>query len=263
MALASTSDNALVPRSDLSRFIQRVRVLRHGPSEDAFVRLPDGTVELVVRVLPGTGCDVHALGPRERVQHKSATEVPPDTLGIQFKPGGAYPFFGLPMSELAHRSLSIDRLWGPADGERLRASLVDAPTVQTRLRTLEAALVDRLHRDDVFEPAAAYLVRRGIRLVTEAVEIPRVSDLARTLGVSERNLRRAFDDVLGMGPKVFARLVRFQRALRASASASQGTRPDWGAIATGVGYYDQAHLIADFRAVTGTTPTAWLRARAA
>ncbi|RKH59761.1 AraC family transcriptional regulator [Corallococcus llansteffanensis] len=260
--MASTSDNALVPRSDLSRFIQRVRVLQHGPSEDAYVRLPDGTVELVVRVLPGT-CDVHALGPREHVQRKSATEVPPETLGLQFKPGGAYPFFGLPMSELAHRSLSIDTLWGRADGERLRASLADAPSVQARLRTLEAALVDRLHRDDVFEPAAAYLVRRGIRLVTEASEIPRVSDLARTLGVSERNLRRAFDDVLGMGPKAFARLVRFRRAIQASESTFRGTRPDWGAIATGVGYYDQAHLIADFRAVTGTTPTAWLRARAA
>ncbi|RKG76814.1 helix-turn-helix domain-containing protein [Corallococcus terminator] len=252
----STSDNALVPRSDLSRFIQRARILWRGPSGDAYVRLPDGTVELVIRVTSGA-CDVHALGPREHVQHKSPSEVPPDTLALQFKPGGAYPFFGLPMSELAHRSLSIDTLWGRSDGERLRASLVNAPTAQARLRTLEAALVDRLHRDDVYEPAAAYLVRRGIRLLSEAIEIPRVSELARTLGVSERHLRRAFDDVLGMGPKAFARLVRFQRALQAS--TARGARPDWGAIATGVGYYDQAHLIADFRAVTGTTPGAWLR----
>ncbi|NOK19851.1 helix-turn-helix domain-containing protein [Corallococcus carmarthensis] len=258
--MAAPSDNALAPRADLSRFVQRVRVLWRGPSQDAYVRLPDGTVELVVRVT-STTCDVHALGPREQVVRKAPSEVPPDTLGIQFKPGGAYPFFGLPMSELAQRSLSIDTLWGKADGARLRASLAAAPTSQARLHTLETALVDRLHRDDVYEPAAAYLVRRGIRLLSGAVELPRVADLARTLGVSERHLRRAFDDVLGMGPKSYARIVRFQRALQAS--ARQGTRPDWGSIAAGAGYYDQAHLIADFRAVLGTTPGAWARAQAA
>ncbi|WP_338264027.1 helix-turn-helix domain-containing protein [Corallococcus caeni] len=262
--MAAPPDTALAPRADLSRFIQRVRVLWRGPLAGDYLRVPDGTVELVVRVTP-TACDVHALGPREQVVRKAPSEVPPDTLGIQFKPGGAYPFFGLPMSELAHRTLSIDTLWGKADGARLRASLAQAPTSHARLRTLEAALVERLHRDDVFEPAAAYLVRRGIRLLTDATDIPRVADLARTLGVSERHLRRAFDDVLGMGPKSYARLVRFQRALQASSvqGQGQGARPDWGAIAAGAGYYDQAHLIADFRAVLGTTPGAWTRARAA
>ncbi|RKH41104.1 helix-turn-helix domain-containing protein [Corallococcus sp. AB049A] len=258
--MAAPTDTALAPGADLSRFVQRVRVLWRGPSHGDYVRVPDGTVELVVRVT-STTCDVHALGPREQVVRKAPSEVPPDTLGIQFKPGGAYPFFGLPMSELSHRSLAIDTLWGKEDGAKLRESLARAPNPQARLRTLEAALVDRLHRDDVYEPAAAYLVRRGIRLLTGAGELPRVADLARTLGVSERHLRRAFDDVLGMGPKAYARLVRFQRALQAS--RAQGARPDWGSIAAGAGYYDQAHLIADFRAVLGTTPGAWARARAA
>ncbi|NBD11177.1 MULTISPECIES: AraC family transcriptional regulator [Corallococcus] len=258
--MASPSEHTLTPRADLSRFVQRARLLWRGPSPDAYVRLPDGTVELVVRVT-ASSCDVHALGPREHVLRKAPSEVPPDTLGLQFKPGGAYPFFGVPMSELARRSLSIDTLWGRADGARLRAQLAEARSPEARLRALEAALADRLQRDDVYEPAAAYLVRRGIRLLTDAVEIPRVAGLARTLGVSERHLRRAFDDVLGMGPKAFARLVRFHRALRAS--SVQGARPDWGAIAAGAGYYDQAHLIADFRAVTGSTPGAWVRARVA
>ncbi|NRD47510.1 helix-turn-helix domain-containing protein [Corallococcus exiguus] len=258
--MATLADNALAPRADLSRFVQRVRVLWRGPSSGDYVRVPDGTVELVIRVT-STTCDVHALGPREHVVRKAPSEVPPDTLGIQFKPGGAYPFFGLPMSELAHRSLSIDTLWGKADGARLREALAEASSSQARLRTLEAALVDRLHRDDVYEPAAAYLVRRGVRLLSGPGELPRVADLARTLGVSERHLRRAFDEVLGMGPKSYARIVRFQRALQAS--TGQGARPDWGSIAAGAGYYDQAHLIADFRAVLGTTPGAWARARAA
>jgi AraC-like DNA-binding protein len=74
--------------------------------------------------------------------------------------------------------------------------------------------------------------------------------------VSARNLRRAFHDVVGLGPKAFARIMRFQRALHA---ARQGSDIDWSDIARNAGYYDQSHLIADFRAFAGTTPHAMQR----
>jgi AraC-like DNA-binding protein len=254
--LVTPSSIHLAPTGALARFVRSFRVVSRGPDAASYVRLPDGEVDLIVRVTD-TRSDVHAIGTRLHVLRKSVEDVPPQTVAVRFKPGGAYPFFGVPMSELTNRILPIEAFWG-ADGRRLRNMLGEAPTVAARLHVLEDALSERLLRDDVFEPASAYVVRRAVRAITDATELPRVDALARTVGVSTRQLRRAFDDVVGVGPKAFARIVRFQRAVR----AAEGTvLPDWGSIATAVGYYDQAHLIADFRALTGTTPGALVRAR--
>jgi AraC-like DNA-binding protein len=251
----STSSIQLAPRGALARFVQGLRIVTRGPDADPYVKLPDGQVELIVRV-GATDSEVHAIGTRMRVLRKTAAEVP-HAIAVRFKPGGAYPFFGVPMSELTNRILPIEALWG-SDGTQLRERMAEAPTSTARLRLLEDALSERLRRGDVFEPASAYVVRRAVRMITDAAELPRVEGLARTLGVSERQLRRAFDEVVGVGPKAFARIVRFQRALRASERAAA---PDWGAIAAAVGYYDQAHLITEFRGLTGTTPGALLRPR--
>jgi AraC-like DNA-binding protein len=82
-----------------------------------------------------------------------------------------------------------------------------------------------------------------------------VSEVATALGVSERHLRRVFRDTVGVGPKTFARLERFRSALDA-ARAQQA--PSWAAIAEGAGYYDQAHLVAELRAMAGVKPQALL-----
>lgn len=91
--------------------------------------------------------------------------------------------------------------------------------------------------------AAAQLVRANVNTVADE------------LGLSERQLRRVFHEVLGVSPKVFSKLQRFQRALNAAHSQRQA---NWASVAVAAGYYDQAHLIAEFRAITGATPRALL-----
>lgn len=78
--------------------------------------------------------------------------------------------------------------------------------------------------------------------------------MAERLGVTARHLRRAFTESVGIGPKEFARTVRLQRAVRTAATSN-----DWARIAADAGYYDQAHLIADFREFLGLTPSAFLK----
>jgi AraC-like DNA-binding protein len=104
--------------------------------------------------------------------------------------------------------------------------------------------------DQTFEPASARLARRAIRLL-EGDET-RVENVAKQLGITARHLRRAFLESVGIGPKDFARTVRLQRAVQRAAASD-----DWGRIAADVGYYDQAHLIADFRELVGLTPSAY------
>ena len=104
-----------------------------------------------------------------------------------------------------------------------------------------------------FEPASGWLARYAVRLL-EGGEV-RVESVAERLGVTARHLRRAFTEGVGIGPKEFARTVRLQRAVRTAAATSN----DWVQIAADAGYYDQAHLIADFRELVGLTPGAFLK----
>ena len=103
-----------------------------------------------------------------------------------------------------------------------------------------------------FEPASARLARHAACLLDR--EDVRVDGMAARLGVTTRHLHRAFVENIGVGPKEFARSVRLQRALRLAA-----TSRDWGRIAIDAGYYDQSHLIADFRDLVGLTPGAFLK----
>lgn len=77
--------------------------------------------------------------------------------------------------------------------------------------------------------------------------------VALDLGVSERHLRRVFRESVGVSPKTFAKLARFHRALRA---ACNDVHASWASIAAAAGYYDQAHLNAEFRTIAGVTPQA-------
>src|SRR4029453_14213719 len=92
------------------------------------------------------------------------------------------------------------------------------------------------------------------RLVQHAarrLESCNVASVAEDLGVSERHLRRVFHEVVGLSPKAFFKLTRFERALK---SAKDDSDSSWSDIAVNAGYYDQAHLIADFRSITGANP---------
>jgi AraC-like DNA-binding protein len=118
------------------------------------------------------------------------------------------------------------------------------------LQRLARAFAVRAHA--TFEPSSARLARGAVRLL-EGDEV-RVESVAARLGVTARHLRRAFTESIGIGPKEFARTVRLQRAVRTAATSN-----DWARIAADAGYYDQAHLIAEFRELVGLTPVAFQR----
>jgi AraC-like DNA-binding protein len=130
--------------------------------------------------------------------------------------------------------------------------LLAAPGVPDMLDRLARALAARAH--DTFESSSARLARAAVRLLER--EAVRVDDVAKRLGVTTRHLRRVFGESVGVGPKEFMRTVRLQRAVRQAATST-----DWGRIAADTGYYDQAHLIAEFRHFIGLTPRAFVQQR--
>jgi AraC-like DNA-binding protein len=178
--------------------------------------------------------------------------------GVSFRPGGAYPFLAAPASEARDALVGLDDLWG-RDGAVLRdrllstASACGAPagepgeqrTALAVLRELESVLVGRLARAELEpDPAVGFALaafERGAGVL----------QVAERTGLSRRTLATRFAARIGLAPKRFARVRRFQRVLRAVAGDAS---PDWARVAVEHGYYDQAHLINEFRALSGLRP---------
>jgi AraC-like DNA-binding protein len=235
----------------LARFVERVDVIAPADRRPlALERLPDGRTAVIFRVLDSGDADLSVTGPRTRALFKTATGMA-RAVTIRFKPGWLAPLLGVRASALTDRYVKLDDLWGRHAND-LCGELLAARSVPEIVGRLSDAFARRSH--DRAEPASASLARRAVRMLeTDEVRVDRV---AERLGVTTRHLRRAFADGIGVGPKEFARSVRLQRAVRLAE-----TSRDWGRIATDVGYYDQAHLIGEFRELVGLTPVQLVQRR--
>lgn len=175
-------------------------------------------------------------------------------VAVRFRPGGAFPFFGLAIGELTDGRAELGALW---TGEALSARLREAQGVPEALRHLEAALLGRL-------PAARSLegpLRHALSALCARPHAAAIEELSREIGWSRQHLTRRFTTCVGLGPKQLARVLRLRRLLRRVPSAGASSALDWATLAAEAGYYDQAHLIGEFRALVGLTPGQWARER--
>lgn len=182
--------------------------------------------------------------------------------GIQLavSPLGARAILGLPAAELAFIDVHGADVLGRVASEiceRLRA----ASTWPERFAVLDEMLMARVRAGPVDAGAAemstevSYSWRQLLRTGGAA----QVSGLAAETGWSERHLRSRFRAEIGLGPKAAARVVRFHRARRLlQRRVAAGQPPALAGLAAACGYYDQAHLDREFRALAGCPPTRWL-----
>ncbi|MBL9103051.1 MAG: AraC family transcriptional regulator [Myxococcales bacterium] len=215
------------------------------------VAIPRPEAHIVARFgSSASGVDVHALGARDQA-HRKHIRRGQRAVTARLRLGAHEAVLGVPAPEIAGRIVALGDLWGEAAARRLRERLAASRSTAEAVAILDAAICERVALSAARrEPAQLGLVAAD-RLSTASVNA-----VAVELGVSERHLRRVFREAVGMSPKTFARLSRFHRALRA---ARREAHPRWASIAALAGYYDQAHLIAEFRAITGVTPRVLLR----
>jgi AraC-like DNA-binding protein len=173
-----------------------------------------------------------------------------EMFGICFFPGGGYPFFSLPAHELTDQYASLDELWG-SNGLRFENRIKNTcRTTKSRICELDKYLSDRLKKcqnDDMAVDAALHAVLSYKGQIT-------VEYLTQYSGLSCRQLERKFKERIGVSPKQLCRSVRFKyifKYLEASPSES------WASVALACGYYDQSHMIRDFKHYTGLSPNAY------
>jgi AraC-like DNA-binding protein len=161
---------------------------------------------------------------------------------VNLEPPAAHRLLGLPLDELAYCQVPLeDMLDEPFLVERLH----DVGTWAERFRLLDEVFAKRLH-----EPASPEIAWAWNRLVESDGAVP-IGELAGELGWSRKRIVARFRKEIGLPPKRAARLLRFEHARALVESAA---RPDWARIAHETGYYDQSHLINEFRSFTGRTP---------
>ena len=169
--------------------------------------------------------------------------------GVAFRAGGTRPFVDVPAHELSNADVPLEALWGPPSVALLRDQLLAARDPQRVLDVLEAALLDRW-REGAVHPAVAL----ALAAFDARPAMSRIGDVTSVIALSPKRFIEHFKSDIGLTPKRYCRLRRFQRAV---AGAHAGRTIDWTELALLCGYFDQAHFIHEFRDFAGMSPTAY------
>ena len=171
-----------------------------------------------------------------------------EMVGVVFAPGGMRRFIDGPTADFSFAEIDLGDVWGRS-AATLREKLMEAPVPAAKFKVLEDELLTRLR------PAA---VHPAVLLALEKIQNGRakvsVRDLCTATGYSSRRLGQLFAEEVGVGPKMLARILRFQRAVQ---RLHAGCEMRWDELALECGYCDQSHFANDFRDFSGMSLTTY------
>jgi AraC-like DNA-binding protein len=237
----------LEPSEDLKPIVDRHWIVRwdlRGREPYRQETLPHPCVNLAIQAGKSA---IYGIGRRRfTVMLEGRDEV----VGTKFRPGTFGAFLEEPIATLTGRAIPVDAVFGRHAGSRLERDMRRAGNAKGKVALLEACI--RAARPCLDEAAIA--TRDATELALGCQEITAVEDLAERVGQSVRALQRAFHRHVGVSPKWVIRRARVQEAAE---RVALGQRVAWASLANELGYFDQAHLIRDFRAQIGETPAAY------
>ncbi len=275
MALELTTDLPLqfmivttrVPRPPLNEFIELLWFHEDYNCDHRLERvLPDGSMELIINLRDEDRHVFDRITRRPRQSYRRSWLSGPhsefiviDTardasmIGVHFRPGGANAFFGLPLDELRNSVVNLDALWN-GSAQSLRDQLLEAPSPSAKFRVLEGALLARWRAATSHHRAVAYALGCFMR---EAESVT-IGKMMGEIGLSRRRFIEVFTQQVGLTPKMFCRVRRFQRAIN---QVHRSPKVIWADVAMECGYYDQSHFINNFKEFCGVTPVDYLEER--
>jgi AraC-like DNA-binding protein len=254
------------PAAPLDQFI---RALWYAQASDVPRRrervLPSGCIEVILNLerdflldCPENAADRRrppalVVGARTVYEIIDSSDMA-DLIGIVFVPGGFAPFAGDAVDLLSNRTVDLEDVWG-ARVRTLRDRLREICTPQARLGCLEGFLVERFApRLTRHGPWRRNEVDFAVRAFAHAPGVATVREVAQRTGWSERRFSQVFREQVGLAPKAWCRVQRFQRAVR---ELHAGSDLRWAELALDCGYYDQSHFANEFRAFSGIDATTY------
>jgi AraC-like DNA-binding protein len=199
---------------------------------DPFVRVSEGTQRQPMAMLVGQLTGPVVVAPMGAV----------DVWGVRLHPWSAAACLKVSLIELRESTMALEHL--------LSVGLTNE--LHDRARDGDAALIAALERwlDGRDPPDRG--AQAAVEMITRERRLPSVRSMSAELGRSTRWVQRTFRETVGLSPKMLSRIRRVQRAMRLATSQPART---WSSIAADVGYFDQSHLVRDFRDIVGVTPS--------
>lgn len=205
--------------------------------------LPDGCIDLVFDNFSGTsGVMVGSM------TSAVAVNLPPMSrfFGVRFRPGGAASFIKISLKEITDAQLNLIGVWRDADAE------LSTISVNAEFRQQISIIENFLERKFIGGNSLNPKITAAVDIFISSEGKCSIDTLSRKLEISRQHLNHIFTEVVGLNLKTFARITRFQFALK---RARRSPLKDWADLALESGYYDQAHFISEFKSITKLTPT--------
>ncbi len=170
---------------------------------------------------------------------------------IYFLPHGLSMFLDLPMKEILNQSVPL-KFIVKGTVNKLEDELSSAPTFKKKIEIVEAFLISKIKKNE--DKYKYNKIRFAINMMNQAKGVIGIERLASELFLSRKQFERTFSDFVGISPKQFLKIVRFQNAIY---EKSQNPELSLTEVAYNSGYFDQAHMINDFKMLSGITPKSY------
>lgn len=240
------------PSSDLRAFVRDIWILEHSYNS-AYSTLPDGcpgiVIQLPTALLDRSGAEIpESFVYGQTINQRSFHTIRGTrTLGIVLEPGGLRALFDVDAYLLRDDCMDLSILL-PAESNQLLERLLAEGRSSGQISIVEDFLRSILRKRRVYEEWK--VLHRAFALISESAGSINVSKLRQELGISERSLERRFRQWVGISPRLYARIIRFQSGL----SLMRSGLLDFTQLAHERQYADQSHFIRDFKEFAGTTP---------
>lgn len=253
-----------VPKAPLDRFVKIVIFYEgYDPAHRVDRFLPDGNVEIIIDLIdrPQFIYDNDSLVEIQTCNRVWASGVRTEPITIPagkdasmmviaFKRGMAYPFFPFPMDEISDSVVDADLIWGE-DFLLLREQIAENKYSARKFEVVEEFLLRAYLGRMIVNPCVEYAVSQIVAASDVAM-----AQLSAKIGYSQKHFISMFKKQVGVTPKSYLRLMRFQQTV---ATIDAASNPDWSEIALAAGFYDQSHFIRDFKHFSGFTPDDYAR----
>jgi AraC-like DNA-binding protein len=214
---------------------------------------PDGCMELIIHfgdafLKQKSGITAQQSSAFVFGQLESHLELIPSSrmgvMGVKFHPQGFSSFTKLPLITIKNQEVSLNDLFG-RNACDIHDKIAEAKNALQRVKIMEASLMKEMRRTKISNGVTAFIVND----IHQSRGLLSVGSLVKKYHISEKKLERLFNQQVGLSPKSFSRIVRFQQVFRLVSSSTNLTE-----LALNAGYFDQAHFIREFRSFTGLSP---------
>ncbi len=254
-----------IPKAPLANYIGSLTYFKgYDPAHTIEKLMPDGTVNIIVELdeFDRYTFDHHTLEKQKKCirawvsgmhQHLIAfSSLRKSSLFvIQFKAGGSFPFLHTPLYALTNLVVDAELILGNSILE-LREKLMEAKTIPEKFQMAEEWLIQRAKYCPLPEAVVQFAVNTIQRNPTQII----LKDIVEKTGYSQKQFIHIFKKQVGLTPKFYQRIIRFNKALE---EINQQNAIEWPQISHDCGYYDQAHFINEFKKFSGFNPSNYLK----